>query len=362
MQPLRWLKWGLAATGLIVGMVALLFQLRPSTAQWPHFPVASAPADASLSVSWLGTSTLLISDGKTHLLTDGYFSRVSKTALLGKLSPNPTRINNALTLAQIKTLEAVLVVHSHFDHVLDAPWVALKTNADLVGSESTVNVGRGAGMPEEKLIVATAGEPIHYGKFEVVFLHSAHVPQSPAIDALTGMGETIDTPLTPPAPAQAWKEGGSYALLFKHPQGDILVQGSAGFVEGQLDGYHADIAFVSSVGLSRQPRGYTDDYVRNTIAATGARVVVPIHWDDFFTPLEPGATKPLPRLMEDLNGSFAQLDAAAKKYGATMYRLEPTQTLHFSHTTLANLMPSDSTQATQALQPQAAPSVTPAAD
>lgn len=189
-------------------------------------------------------------------------------------------------------------------------------------------------MPEEDLVVVTPSEPIQYGEFKVTFLLSAHVPQSAAIDALTGMGETIDAPLTPPAPAQEWKEGESYVLLIQHPQGDILIQGSAGFKEGQLNGYRADIAFVSSVGLSRQPLGYTDDYARNTIAATGARIVIPIHWDDFFTPLEAGKTQPLPRLMEDLNGSFSQLNSAATKYGADMYRIEPTQTLHFSRNTL----------------------------
>lgn len=336
-MQLRWLKWGLIAIGLALGVIALAMQLRPSAASWPHFPAPENPAEARLAVTWLGTSTLLVSDGQTHLLTDGYFSRVSKTALLGDLSPNPTRINDALTLARIDTLDAVLVVHSHFDHALDAPWVAMKTGADLVGSESSANIGRGAGMPENKLVVPQTGEPLQYGEFTVTFLHSAHVPQSAVIDAFTGMGETIDAPLTPPAAAPEWKEGESYVLLIQHPQGDIVIQGSAGFVEGQLDGYSADIAFISSVGLSRQPQGYTDDYTRNTVAATGARVVIPIHWDDFFTPLDAGATQPLPRLMEDLNASFTQLNNASEKYGAVMFRIEPTQTLHFSRGTLPNL-------------------------
>ena len=325
-----WLHGLLLTVLLLIAGGYVLLQLSPSTSGWARYPAdSSLNQDNALAITWLGTSTLLISDGTTSLMTDGYFSRVSRwQAISADLSPDATRIDTALATLDTRDLAAVLVVHSHFDHVLDAPWVALATGADLVGSRSTANVGRGAGLPEQRITEARFGEPLHYGDFEVLFLKSDHVPQSAWIDRMTGMNETIDAPLTPPAPIDAWKEGESYALLIRHPRGNILVQGSAGFVEGQLDGYQADIAFVSSVGLFRQPRDFTQQYVANTVAATGASKVVPIHWDDFFVELTPH-TPALPWVMENLDASFSLLSEALAPLDAQLLVIDPMNTLYF---------------------------------
>ena len=331
MRLYKWLVGILVAMAVVVTGVIVAFHISPSTRDWPHIAQANTPPpDDALSVQWLGTSTLLISDGTTNLLTDGYFSRASKLDVISTdLAPNPARIKAGLKLAGIKSLAAVMVVHSHFDHVMDAPWVAMQTGADLLGSRSTANVGRGAGMEEKKIVEVVPGKPMRYGDFEITFLISRHVPQKPWLNKLTGMGQPISSPLTPPAPVDAWKEGKSYAVMIRHPRGSMLIQGSAGFVDHQLDGYQADVAFVSSVGLFRQPPGYTDNYVRNTVTATGAKLVVPIHWDDFFVELTPH-TPPLPRVMENLNKSW-QLLSDALPDGTRFRVLEPTQKLYFSH-------------------------------
>lgn len=314
-----------------------LLQWRQDISAWPHWPDAlggnsaeSAPSP-SLSITWLGTSTLLISDGETALITDAYFSRVSKLATVAtKLAPNSMRIEQMLERYQIDSLDAVMVVHSHYDHALDSPLVAMRTGAELVGSQSTANWGRGAGMDEAAIRVVTVKEPIHYGQFEVVFLLSDHVPQAALIDHLTGIDEQISEPLVAPAPVSAWKEGESYSVIIRHPAGNVLIQGSAGYVEGQLDGYQADVAFISSAGLFRQREGYVADYARNTVAATGAKKVVPIHWDDFFLPWQEEATPALPRLMENLEQSFTLLAQEVRGSDAEFLVMRPGQTIRLS--------------------------------
>lgn len=306
-----------------------LFPWYPDSSDWPRWPQSGAPVAPDVSVTWLGTSTLLISDGVTHLITDAYFSRASRVAVMTQdLAPDKPRIDAMRRRYRIDQLDAVLVVHSHFDHVLDSPQVAMRTGAELVGSQSTANVGRGAGMAESAIRVVEPGEVLRYGEFEVVFVLSDHVPQSPWLDRLTGMNEVISEPLAPPAPVSAWKEGESYALVIRHPQGTMLIQGSAGFVEGQLEGYQADVAFVSSVGLSRQSAGYVADYVRHTVKATGASKVVPVHWDDFFVPWQAEHTPALPWVIEDLAGSFALLKQEVEAVGAEFLVVQPGQTIY----------------------------------
>src|SRR5436853_68359 len=83
------------------------------------------------------------------------------------------------------------------------PMVAQQTGAVLVGSTSTANIGRGYGLPENRIRVAREGETIKFGRFNVTFLKSAHLPNGYAV------GE-IEAPLSPPANAMDYKVGESY--------------------------------------------------------------------------------------------------------------------------------------------------------
>ena len=321
------------ASALVFGLCALVIGLhtRPSLHHWADF--RATPADrqakgAGLNITWLGTATVLISDGKTRLLSDGFFSRPSLLSLAtGPIEPDPARIRQALDTHQVGSLDALMVLHSHYDHAMDAPLVARDTGALLLGSESSANVARGLGLDESQIQVVTPGQPVEVGDFSVTFLPSDHVPQNPLINMATGMDEAITTPLQPPAWAGAWKEGESWTVMIEHDYGNVLLQGSAGYREGQLDGYRADLAMVSSVGLFRQTDQYQADYFRNTVAATGAHTVVPIHWDDFFAQLAGHDTPPLPWLVEHLNGSFQSLAGPAEEMGSRFLVISPGETL-----------------------------------
>src|SRR5690348_10611914 len=102
-----------------------------------RFDVPVAESDTPLTVTWLGVATLLISDGKSALMTDGFFSRPSLAAVgTRRLEPSLERIIGCLERTRVRTLEAVIPVHTHFDHALDSAVVAERTNAVLVGGES----------------------------------------------------------------------------------------------------------------------------------------------------------------------------------------------------------------------------------
>ena len=68
--------------------------------------------------TWLGVSTLLVDDGTSAVMTDGFFSRPSLLDVgLRRLAPSASRIDFCLNRAKVNRLAAVLPVHTHFDHV-----------------------------------------------------------------------------------------------------------------------------------------------------------------------------------------------------------------------------------------------------
>lgn len=54
--------------------------------------------------------------------------------------------------------DLILIGHSHVDHLLDAPAIALRSGAEVLGSESTTMVGLASGVPAARLITVKGGE------------------------------------------------------------------------------------------------------------------------------------------------------------------------------------------------------------
>lgn len=255
---------------------------RPDVSRYAdRFRVPSADGSAPLSVTFLGVSTLLFDDGLSAVLTDGFFSRPGlRNVLTGRIAPDEERIGRCLDRVGIDRLDAVVPVHSHYDHALDSAAVAARAGAPLVGGESTLNVGRGHG-PAVDILRAQPGVPQVFGAYELTFVESRHCPP----DRFPGV---IDRPLTPPVRASAYRCGEAWSILARHvPSGrSALVQGSAGFVPGGLAGYRADVAYLGVGQLGLRPEAEIRQYWAETVRAVGARSAVLIHWDDFFRSLD----------------------------------------------------------------------------
>jgi L-ascorbate metabolism protein UlaG (beta-lactamase superfamily) len=287
---------------------------RPDIERYAHrFTVPVAESGAPLTMTWLGVATLLLDDGASTLLTDGFFSRPSLTRVaLGKMSPSPARVDGCLARLKLSRLEAVIPVHTHFDHALDSALVADRTGARLVGGESAANVGRGYGLAADRLVVAVPGDPIRLGAFDVTLLKSHHSPP----DRFPG---EITAPVVPPVKASAYRCGESWSTLVHHRPSDrrVLIQGSAGFVKGLLVGQRADVVYLGVGQLGLQPERYFVDYWTETVRAVGARRVVLIHWDDFFRPLSK-PLRALPYAGDDLDVSLRILSKLAEQDGIAL--------------------------------------------
>ncbi len=238
------------------------------------------PESGDVCVTWLGTAGMLVSDGQTNILIDPFVSRYGllRVGLGFSLPSKPDLISDWLKRVGCNSAEAVLVSHSHFDHVLDAPFFARQTGAVLVGSESTLNVGRGAGLPETQLVKAQPGQPLEFGAFTLRFIESRH---GPALFGRVPYPGTIDQPLTPPQKASAYRLGGVYGILIEHPSGTILHHGSAGFLPGMYDDVRADVLLLGITG-----REDTMTYLAAVPDKVRPHLLIPIHFDDFFTPLD----------------------------------------------------------------------------
>lgn len=279
-----------------------------------HFDVPDATSESPLTVTWMGVSTLLVDDGTSAVLTDGFFSRPGLIDVgLRKLRPSSSRIDAALTRAGIDRLTAVLPVHTHYDHAMDTAVVAERTGAVVVGGASAVNIARGQHLPEDRIRIATPGTEMDLGHFGVTLIESHHCPP----DRFPG---SITDPVVPPVKASAYRCGEAWSTLVHHrPSGRrLLIQGSAGFAAGALGGRRAEVAYLGVGQLGVQPERYIRQYWNETVRTVGARLVVLIHWDDFFRPL----TKPvraLPYAGDDLDVAMRVLTALAERDGITVH-------------------------------------------
>jgi L-ascorbate metabolism protein UlaG (beta-lactamase superfamily) len=137
-------------------------------------------------VTYLGTNGYEFEFKGHALLVDPYFSRVDllSVALGCPIEPNVSRINDGLrdlarehvgssafrrrgaghadrVNAELQTsprMDAILVTHGHFDHLLDVPVIMSKTRARLIASASSVELARRAGASSPKAFGVNPGD------------------------------------------------------------------------------------------------------------------------------------------------------------------------------------------------------------
>ena len=268
-------------------------------------------SNSLFTATYLGASSILISDGATTILTDGFITRPSMYSLLfTKIKPDKKHIKKTLKKINIKKIDAIITLHSHHDHAMDSAVVADYTGAFIIGSLSTANIAKSYNFDNIKII--NAKKSFKIGDFTITVIPSLHTVMSKNISNLVGIGKEIAKEFTTPTYFTDYKEGGTYSLFIEHKKGNIFINGSTNFIKGSLSTYKAQTVFLGIANLSDNSKEFQEEYFKEVVISLEAKKVIPIHWDDFTKNMNED-TRPMPRIFDDFKSNMNFLITQTKK-------------------------------------------------
>lgn len=289
-----------------------------------HLGDLSANGRSRLTATFFGASTVLISDGSSALLIDGFLTRPSKAELLtSRLRPDEFRISTALPTLDGQRLEAILVAHAHHDHVLDASSVARRFQSTVYGSHAVGQIVRAEGLDSASIVEVEDGAAYRLGSFRVAAIRTPHSPDDPA-------DGDVSPSFTSPSRVFEYRGGQNFSFLVQHQDAQLLIVPSANFEPGAFANYRAEVVFLSVGRLGQQSDAFIERYWCETVQRTGATLVVPTHWDDFSQPL----SRPLPitpRPLDDVERAFSRLAELARRDAVVIYGMDAFDTLSLDH-------------------------------
>jgi len=234
------------------------------------------PSDqAPLALQWLGTAGFRVVSAGCHFWLDPHLSRHAwHEVLLDPLQPDEARVRAAVDVAH-----GVAVGHSHFDHAIDAPAIALLHGAPVFAAADTLHWCRSYGVPERLLHeLRGEGESFDIGPFRLRAHKSEHSPfalgRVPFPGRITGA-------MPVPAPVSAFRVGPVFALQLQTAAVSVLHVGSAALLEAELTGVRADVVLCCTIGRQATPR-----FTQRVIDALQPRLIIPCHWDQFWLPAD----------------------------------------------------------------------------
>lgn len=304
--------------------------LQPSAnlENFKQYRLASTTGNNTLHVTWFGTSTLLFDDGKDQLMVDGFFSRPSAfKAGFGKLRVDKQLVQAYLKKHDISRLRGIFVCHSHYDHSMDAPYVAELTAAKVHGSASTGVICKGYGLPDSLFRIFSCFDTLAIGKFNVVVLPSIHTPPFSILgksNATDVKNPTVSKPFTYPSKEQAYIEGGTFDFYIVHQDYKMMIKASTNFIPDIQNNYPVDTYFLGMAMLGKMSTHFKNRYWEETVLATQAKRIIPIHYDNFFRPLSK-PLKAISHVADDVNDGFDFLIEKCKEHKKEFNLIEPSK-------------------------------------
>jgi len=250
---------------------------------------AQAQAEGELKMTYLGTAGWIIEDGAVTVLIDPYITRAKYGGgghpdddrpdyARGEVVPSDEALID--DILGDRTIDFILVHHSHFDHLGDVPYIAQKTGAKVIGTETTMMILRAYNIPNEQLYAVAGGEDYQFESFSVRVIPAIHSALNNKLYHDTRRYDRT-TELEAPLLVNQFIEGGSLQFLARFADHTVLTMGSMNFLERELQGIEADVLLAgvngSRLGLFK--------YDERLLEVTGyPPVIIPTHWDNFRLP------------------------------------------------------------------------------
>jgi len=301
---------GFLGTGVAAGLAAATVDwgksvLQPGVAEGAETPPKSGgPGSAGVSFKWFGTDGWEISFGNRTILFDPWFSRFDSGFLTGKFNASAVLpLDEALINQHIKKADQILIGHGHWDHMADVPYIAKKTNAMVIGSETHANVMRAAGVPEGKIVQVKGGEYMQFEGYTIEVFPGVH-SMGPTKKHVVP-GHLFAVPGAAPTKIADMPEGDS--LIYMITIGGkfrIFLMSTANYIEREIAGLKPDVALVASI-FANQIHNFTPRLLK---ALNYPKILLPTHWDHFEQPF----TEPVKDLRA-LFGDPANLDLWVKE-------------------------------------------------
>ena len=215
---------------------------------------------------WLGVAGLELHADDQILLIDPFFTRPPLTKLFGgRVSPN-----RELIAKHISRADAILITHAHYDHLMDVPDIARITGAKVYGSRNSCELLELLGVPHQQIQEIHVSDELSLGNFSIKVIMAQHMYLP--IASFGALPHTLTLPLR----LNDYRVDECFSFLIQ--AGDVRLLDWTGVL---TDGVPADVLFTQAFEAQT--------HYHALVSAVNPRLVVPIHWDDFFRPL----SKPL---------------------------------------------------------------------
>ena len=244
-----------------------------------------------MKITWYGTATIGIDDGKTRLLFDPF-----------------VRMNKRIETTPVEGFvgfDAVLVTHGHFDHIYSIPELAQKDKkvpiyCTATPKQTLVNYG----VPEERINVFKPDDVISIGDYTIRVRRFRHIVFDPIYILSVAPRCVLKFPklFWVAATNRKMPEGGEIVAF------EIEAEGKKIFLTGSFR-EHPDEAYPEDIDLMILANGgsvFVPEKTKHFIEKYRPKKIFVDHFDDAFPPLTRNVS--VKRLKETVNKKYPDIE------------------------------------------------------